>query len=170
MITRSSVRQLEVLVGKLPAVDGLSSGSIVVGEISTLKARALVWWYGIRMAENWERDDKNLPGTWSEGSPCGRWSPCSQSRALLCRAPGSSLQETLWTLWFLFWQRGFHQILRKYRTRLKCHMSRSEGNERNEFLSDDTTEKGNGKAYCELLVLTFRFLQCVTIEFYHFYL
>lgn len=42
MITRSSVLQLEVLVRKLPAVDGLSSSSIVVGEVSTLKARALV--------------------------------------------------------------------------------------------------------------------------------
>lgn len=45
-----------------------------------------------------------------------------------------------------------------------------EGNQRNEFLSVDTTEKENGKAYCQLLVLTFKFLQCVTIKFYSFYL
>lgn len=45
-----------------------------------------------------------------------------------------------------------------------------EGNQRNEFLSDDTTEKENRKAYCQLLVLTFRFLQCVTIKLDHFYL
>lgn len=37
MITRSSVLQLEVLIWKLPTVDGLPSSSVVVSEISTLK-------------------------------------------------------------------------------------------------------------------------------------
>lgn len=41
IVTRSSVRQFEVLIWKLPAVDGLSSSPIVVGEISSLKA--CVW-------------------------------------------------------------------------------------------------------------------------------
>lgn len=42
MITRSSVLQLEVLIRKLPAVDGLPSSSIVVSEISTLKTHVTV--------------------------------------------------------------------------------------------------------------------------------
>lgn len=42
MITRSSVLQFEVLIWKLPTVDGLSSSAIVVSEISSLKARVLV--------------------------------------------------------------------------------------------------------------------------------
>lgn len=42
IITRSSVLQFEVLIWKLPTVDGLSSSAIVVSEISSLKARALV--------------------------------------------------------------------------------------------------------------------------------
>lgn len=43
MITRSSVLQLEVLIGKLPAVNRLPSSSIVVGEISTLKTHTRLY-------------------------------------------------------------------------------------------------------------------------------
>lgn len=41
MITCSRVLQFEVLIGKLPTVDGFSSRSIVVGEVSTLKAHMI---------------------------------------------------------------------------------------------------------------------------------
>lgn len=39
MITRSGVLQLEVLIRKHVSINGLSSGSIVIGEVSTLQPR-----------------------------------------------------------------------------------------------------------------------------------
>lgn len=42
MITWSCVQQFEVLIRKLPSVDGFSSSSVVVGEISALKTNVNV--------------------------------------------------------------------------------------------------------------------------------
>lgn len=33
-----------------------------------------------------------IPGTWTEGSPCGKLTPCNQNPVLLCREHGSSLK------------------------------------------------------------------------------
>ena len=40
--TRPGVLQLKVLIGKLVSVDGLSSGTVVVGEVSSLAQESMV--------------------------------------------------------------------------------------------------------------------------------
>lgn len=42
--------------------------------------------------DTWEQ--RVVPGTWTEGSPCGKWIPCNQNRVPLCTELGSSLEET----------------------------------------------------------------------------
>lgn len=42
----------------------------------------------------WSENEGGVPGTWTEGSPCGKLSPCSRSRVPPCTAPGSFLEAT----------------------------------------------------------------------------
>lgn len=110
MVTRSSVLQLEVLIRKLPSVDRLPSSSIVVGEISTLKDTRTPHGKHTEAAhrttkESQKKKGRSLPGTWTEGSPCGKLILCNQSHAPLCTALWSSLQGKVcvrfsWRVWW----------------------------------------------------------------------
>lgn len=95
IITRSGMLQFEVLVRKLPSIDGLSPSSIVVCEVSTLKSQRHMivptLKYVIRKPKH--TIEKSLPDTWTEGSPCGKWILCNQSHVLLCTALWNFLQK-----------------------------------------------------------------------------
>lgn len=92
MITWSCVLQFEVLIRKLPSVDGFSSSSIVVGEVSTLKKHMISWILRYSSTQGSRWDSEVIPGTWTEGSPCGKLIPCNRNRVLLCTELGSSLK------------------------------------------------------------------------------
>lgn len=63
MITWSCVLQFEVLIRKLPSVDGFSSSSIVVGEVSTLKTHMISLMLRYGSAQGRKGDTEVIPGT-----------------------------------------------------------------------------------------------------------
>lgn len=46
--------------------------------------------YSSTQGSRW--DSEVIPGTWTQGSPCGKLIPCNRNRVLLCTEPGSSLK------------------------------------------------------------------------------
>ncbi len=82
--------QGEVLILKLVAVDGLSTGSVMVGEVATLhheSTTSVSWNHCVR----WQNRVQILPGTWIWGWHDESQSPCNQNPSHQCTKHGSSL-------------------------------------------------------------------------------
>lgn len=118
---RSRVLQSEVLICKLVAVDGLSTGSIVIREIPTLESRnsdsALInklnglmrrYLKKTKKTQTHNPDKLELqkeqarPGTWTLGWHGGSQNPCSQNPSLRCTGLWSSLHRRCQQETFVF--------------------------------------------------------------------